>query len=138
MTRINTNVGALIAQTNLQRSQNEMQTALQRLSTGLRINRGADDPAGLIASESLRAEIAGIGQAISNSQRASNVIATSEGALNEVAAMLVTIQGLVVGAPTKERCLRTKLRPTSSRWTPPLNSITQNRKHDDVCRTASA
>jgi flagellin len=98
MSRINTNVGALIAQTNLQRSHTELQTSLQRLSTGLRINRGADDPAGLIASESLRAEIAGIGQAISNSERASNVIATSEGALNEVAAMLTTVQGLVVQA----------------------------------------
>ncbi len=98
MSRINTNVGALIAQTNLQRSHKELQTSLQRLSTGLRINRGADDPAGLIASESLRSEIAGIGQAIANSERASNVISTSEGALNEVAAMLVSIQQLVVEA----------------------------------------
>ncbi len=98
MTRINTNVGALIAQTNLQRSQSDMQTALQRLSSGLRINRGADDPAGLIASESLRAEMAGIGKAISNSERASNVIATAEGALNEVANMLVNIQQLTVEA----------------------------------------
>jgi len=98
MSRINTNVGALIAQTNLRRSQNDLETSLQRLSTGLRINRGADDPAGLIASESLRAEIAGIGQAITNSERASNVIATSEGALNEVASMLISIQQLVVEA----------------------------------------
>lgn len=98
MSRINTNVGALIAQTNLARSHSELQNSLQRLSTGLRINRGADDPAGLIASESLRSEIAGIGQAISNSERASNVIATTEGALNEVATLLVSIQGLVVQA----------------------------------------
>ncbi|MFA5864399.1 MAG: flagellin [Phycisphaerae bacterium] len=98
MSRINTNVGALIAQTNLRRSQTDLQTALQRLSTGLRINRGADDPAGLIASESLRSEISGIGQAIANSERASNVLATSEGALNEVSAMLSTLQGLIVGA----------------------------------------
>ncbi len=98
MTRINTNVGALIAQTRLKRSYIEMQSVLEKLSTGLRINRGKDDPAGLIASESLRAEIAGVSKAIANSQRASNVIATAEGALNEVAAMLVTIQELVVEA----------------------------------------
>ncbi len=98
MTRINTNVGALIAQTRLQRSHNELQNTLQRLSTGLRINRGADDPAGLIASESLRAEIAGLGQAIANSERASNVIATAEGALNEVSALLISMQDLVVEA----------------------------------------
>jgi flagellin len=98
MTRINTNVGALIAQTHLKRTNVDLQTSLQRLSSGLKINRGADDPAGLIASESLRSEIAGIGQAISNSERASNVIATAEGALNEVASMLINIQELVVGA----------------------------------------
>jgi len=98
MSRINTNVGALIAQVHLQRSQNDLSSTLQRLSTGLRINRGADDPAGLIASETLRSEISGIGQAIANSERASNVIATTEGALNEVAAMLVSMQDLVVGA----------------------------------------
>ncbi|NLE28277.1 MAG: flagellin [Phycisphaerae bacterium] len=96
MSRINTNIGALIAQTHLQRSNAELQTSLQRLSSGLRINRGADDPAGLITSESLRAEKAGISQAITNSQRASNVIATAEGALNEVAALLVNIQELTI------------------------------------------
>jgi flagellin len=71
---------------------------LQRLSSGLRINRGADDPAGLIASEGLRSEIAGINQAMDNSQRASNVISTAEGALNEVASLLLNIKSLVVQA----------------------------------------
>jgi flagellin len=80
----------------LQKSSAELQTSLQRLSSGLRINRGADDPAGLITSEALRAEKAGISQAINNSERASNVIATAEGALNEVAALLVNIQELTV------------------------------------------
>jgi len=96
MGRINTNVSAIYAQTHLQRSYRQLSESLQRLASGLRINRGADDPAGLIASESLRSEIAGLGQAVANSERASNVIATAEGALNEVAAMLVTIQELVV------------------------------------------
>ena len=98
MARINTNVGSLTAQRGLQSSQRSMAGTLQRLSTGLRINRGADDPAGLIASEGLRSEIAGINQGIDNSQRAANVIATAEGALNEVAALLLNIKSLVVQA----------------------------------------
>ncbi|MFT3785339.1 MAG: flagellin [Tepidisphaeraceae bacterium] len=96
MSRINTNVQALTAQRGLAGSQKLLGDTLNRLSTGLRINRGADDPAGLIASEQLRSEITGINQAISNSQRASNVIATSEGALSEVASLLLNIKSLVV------------------------------------------
>lgn len=98
MARINTNVGSMTAQRGLAKSQKAMSSTLQRLSTGLRINRGADDPAGLIASEGLRSEITGINQAIDNSQRASNVISTAEGALNEVAALLLNIKSLVVQA----------------------------------------
>ena len=96
MARINTNVPAIVAQRTLRQTQRDLQISLERLSSGLRINRGADDPAGLINSETLRAEISGVGKAISNSQRAINIIATTEGALNEVAALLVDIQGLIV------------------------------------------
>ena len=96
MARINTNVPAIVAQRTLRQNQRDLQISLQRLSSGLRINRGADDPAGLINSESLRADIAGTDKAISNSQRAINIIATSEGALNEVASLLIDIQGLIV------------------------------------------
>src|SRR4051794_20706329 len=98
MARINTNVSSLTAQRGLAKSQRSLNDTLQRLSSGLRINRGADDPAGLIASEGLRSEIAGINQAVDNSQRASNVISTAEGALSEVASMLLNIKSLVVQA----------------------------------------
>jgi flagellin len=98
MSRINTNVASLTAQRGLAKSQQNLNTTLQRLSTGLRINSGADDPAGLIASEGLRSEIQGINQAIDNSQQASNVISTGEGALNEVASLLLNIKSLVVQA----------------------------------------
>jgi flagellin len=57
MSRINTNVQSLIAQRVLGQNNKNLNTALERLSTGLRINRGKDDPAGLIASENLKAEI---------------------------------------------------------------------------------
>ncbi len=125
MARINTNVPALVAQTNLRRNQRDLQVSLERLSSGLRINRGADDPAGLIMSENLRAEIAGVTQAIDNSQRAINVIATAEGALNEVAALLVDLQSLTVqaantGAMSEEEIKATQLQVDSA-----IESITR-------------
>jgi flagellin-like hook-associated protein FlgL len=98
MARINTNVGSLVAQTQLGRAQGSLSQALQRLSSGLRINSGADDPAGLIASESLRSEIQGVTTAIDNSQRATNIISTAEGALSEVSNLLVSMKALAVQA----------------------------------------
>lgn len=96
MSRINTNVAALTAQRGLHTSQGKLNSTLERLSTGLKINRGADDPSGLIASESLRSEISGINQAIDNGQRANNVISTAEAALSEVSSLLLNIKGMVV------------------------------------------
>src|SRR5215203_6992944 len=98
MARINTNVASLTAQRGLARSQKTLDQTLRRLSSGLRINRGADDPAGLIASEGLRSEISGINQAVDNSSRASNVISTAEGALQEVASLLLNVKSLVIQA----------------------------------------
>jgi flagellin len=98
MSRINTNVSSLIAQHKLARSNESMAVRLQRLSTGLRINRGADDPAGLIVSERLRSELKGLTQAIDNSERASSVISTTEGYLAEVADLLNSISSLIVNS----------------------------------------
>ncbi|MBK8914423.1 MAG: flagellin [Phycisphaerales bacterium] len=96
MARINTNVSALIAQRNLNTSYSKLNSTLERLSTGLRVSRGKDDPAGLIVSERLRSEISAVNQAIKNTQRAGTIISTTEGALNEVAALLVSIQDKLV------------------------------------------
>jgi flagellin len=98
MSSINTNVSALIAQNALQQSQGALNTSLERLSTGLKINSGADDPAGLIASDSLKSELAGLNQAVNNSNLASNVISTADGALSEISSLLQNISGLVVGS----------------------------------------
>ena len=98
MTRINTNVPSLVAQNRLQSSNSDLQTSLTRLSTGLRINSGADDPAGLIASEALRSEITSLGKAITNTRRASQIISTADSALGEVSSLLNDIRGLVVEA----------------------------------------
>lgn len=98
MARINTNISSLIAQHNLAKVQGNLDLRLERLSTGLRLNRGADDPAGLIVSERLRAEIAGLDQGIKNAERASSVIATAEASLSEVSDLLNSIKALVVEA----------------------------------------
>jgi len=98
MARINTNVASLFAQSALNRTNQELEVRLQRLSTGLRLNRGADDPAGLIISERIRSDLRGVEQGVKNSERASSVIATTEGALNEVNELLNSIRALVVEA----------------------------------------
>jgi flagellin len=101
MSRINTNVGSLIAQTRLTRSQDQLQESLTRLSTGLRINSGKDDPAGLIASESLRADITATSKAISNSERANQLISTADSALGQISNLLNDVRGLVTEAANK-------------------------------------
>src|SRR4051812_40856491 len=98
MSRINSNISSLQAIHRLTRNNTDLSTHLQRLSSGLKINAGKDAPAGLIASETLRSEIGGINQAIDNSQRATNVINTAEGALGEVSSLLLEVQGLTIEA----------------------------------------
>lgn len=98
MTRINTNTGSLIAQNRLNRTNADLQQSLTRLSTGLRINTGKDDPAGLIASEALRSDITSLNKAISNTKRASQIIATADSALGQVSSLLNNVRGLVVEA----------------------------------------
>jgi flagellin len=98
MTRINTNVSSLTAQKTLAQSNAALQQALTRLSTGLRINSGKDDPAGLIASEALGSDIISTQKAISNGTRASQMIATADSALGQVGALLNDIRGLITEA----------------------------------------
>ncbi|HMN40131.1 MAG TPA: flagellin [Phycisphaerales bacterium] len=95
MSRINTNVQSLIAQRTLTQNNFNLGQSLERLSTGLRINRGKDDPAGLIASQRLDSEAKAIGAAISNANRADQVVNIAEGGLNEVSGLLTELQGLV-------------------------------------------
>src|SRR5688500_8781109 len=98
MSRINTNVSSLIAQKILGRNNADLQQALDRLSTGLRINSGKDDPAGLIASENLRRDITAANKAISNTERANQLIATADSALGQISGLLNDIRGLVTEA----------------------------------------
>jgi flagellin-like hook-associated protein FlgL len=104
---------------------------LTRLSTGLRINSGKDDPAGLIASELLKSQITGTTKAITNTQRASSLISTADSALGQVGNLLNDIKGLVVeaantGAMSAEQIAANQLQVDAS-----LDSI------DRIARTTS-
>lgn len=98
MTKINTNISSVVARSHLNRASKELSLRFERLSTGLKINRGADDPAGLIVSERIKSDIQGINSGVKNSERASSVIATTEGALNEVSDLLNSVKSLMVEA----------------------------------------
>ena len=96
--QINTNVAALNSYRNLTGTQGSMQTSLERLSSGLRINRAADDAAGLSISENLRSQVNGLNQAVSNAQDGISMVQTAEGAMNEVHSMLQRMRTLTVQA----------------------------------------
>ena len=119
MTRINTNVQSLVARNTLRQSNASLEQSLTRLSTGLRINTGKDDPAGLIASENLRSDITSIQRAITNTDRANQVIATADSALGRVSSLLNDIRGLVTesansGALSDEQLAANQLQVDSS------------------------
>ncbi|MCH7808525.1 MAG: flagellin [Planctomycetes bacterium] len=95
MSRINTNVQSLIARRALNINNTALNRSLERLSTGLRINSGRDDPAGLIASETLRSSMRAISTAIDNANRADTIIAVAEGGLQEVSSLLLELESLV-------------------------------------------
>ncbi len=95
---INTNISALNAYNNLTNTNNSLQKSLEKLSSGFRINRAADDAAGLAISETMRAQIKGLNQAQRNSQDGISLIQTAEGGLNEIQSMLQRMRELTVQA----------------------------------------
>lgn len=96
MLGIANNVGALNAQHNLTRSSDKLNTSIERLSSGFKINRGADGPAALVISEKQRAQISGLRAAIDNTEKAVAVVQTAEGALNEINSLLVKVRSLSI------------------------------------------
>jgi flagellin len=95
---VNTNVPSLNAQRNLVGTNRDLNQALERLSSGLRINRAGDDAAGLAISESLRTQIRGLNQAIRNANDGLSLVATAEGALGEVVNNIQRIRELAIQA----------------------------------------
>ncbi|MFW5696960.1 MAG: flagellin [Fimbriimonadaceae bacterium] len=94
--RINNNIQAMATFRNLNATNGNLSKSINRLSTGLRINSAADDPAGLIASESMRAQLSGMDAALRNNQDALNYAKTADSALDEVNALLKDARALAV------------------------------------------
>jgi flagellin-like hook-associated protein FlgL len=93
-----TNIAAMNAYRNLSATNDSLSKSLERLSSGYRINRAADDAAGLAISEGLRSQIGGLTQAVRNTQDATSVVQTAEGALNETTSILQRMRDLSVQA----------------------------------------
>jgi len=98
MTSVNTNLGALQAQANMKKQANEMDSAMQRLSSGLRINSAKDDAAGSAIASKMEAQVRSLGVAIRNANDAISLTQTAEGALGEVENILQRMRELSVQA----------------------------------------
>ena len=98
MTRINHNINAMITTSALRRNNDNLAVSLERLSTGLRINRAADDVAGLSVSEQMRTQVRGTSAATRNAGDGIALLNIAEGALNEVSAILQRMRELAIQA----------------------------------------
>jgi len=132
LTSINQNIASFNAQRNLSLNSTRLQSSVERLSSGLRINRGADDPSGLIISEMLRAQVSSLDVAQRNSLEGVNLIKTAEGALNEGNGLLRQMRDLAVSASsdsnnTDESRAALQQRVSSALTT--LNSIANTTKY---------
>ncbi len=96
--RINHNLAALNANRNLKLTSAMVNTSMQKLSSGFRINQASDDPAGLVISEQFRAQIAGLNRAVQNSEGSISMIQTAEGALSEINNLLTSMRELAIHA----------------------------------------
>lgn len=120
---INNNVTALNALRNLNDTNGNMASSISRLSTGLRIVSAADDPAGLVLSENMRAQIKGMTQASSNTQSAINMAKTADGVMNEVQSTLSEMRALAVESANSAVVDSTQLAANQNEITSALSSI---------------
>lgn len=96
--KVNQNIAAVISNTQLLRTEDKLTAAIERLSSGLRINNAKDDPAGLAISNKMKQQIAGIEQASRNTQDGTSALNTADGALNEVVSIIQRMHELAVQA----------------------------------------
>ena len=94
--RINNNIAAMNSRRRLNANNRDLSTRLERLSSGLRVNRASDDAAGLSVREGMRAEISGLKMNVLNAEQGSNLLQVAEGSLNEINAMLIRMRELSV------------------------------------------
>ena len=128
MTTINTNVSSLLARNALVANDRSMSTAMERLSTGVRINNAQDDAAGLAIASKMTSQIRGLDQAVRNANDAVSLIQTAEGALIETSNMLQRMRELAVQASSDTNTLtdRTALNQEFVSLRSEINRVAQN------------
>lgn len=122
---INTNIAALQAVSSVEQSDQSLQTSIQRLSTGLRINSSSDDPSGYVISQGLKGQIAGLAQASQNAQTAMNMAKTAGGAMQQISALLQSMRSLAVTSANSGVVTSTELQANQSQITSTIASINQ-------------
>jgi flagellin len=132
--QINTNISALNSYRNLSNTQNDLSKSLEKLSSGLRINRAADDAAGLAISEGLRSQVGGLKVAARNAQDGISVIQTAEGALTEVHSILQRVRDLAVqaGNDSNNADSRTAIKTESDALGAELTRISTSTKFNGI------
>jgi flagellin len=134
VTVINTNVSALRAQNGSRMADSQLQTAMERLSSGKRINSAKDDAAGLAIASSMTSQIRGMTQAVRNANDGMSMAQTADGALDEVTNMLQRIRELAVQAAsgTYQDSDRTNLQTEVTALAGQIDAITSNTKFNGV------
>jgi len=134
MTTINTNVSSLLAKNALVANERSMSTAMERLSTGVRINNAQDDAAGLAIASKMTSQIRGLDQAVRNANDAVSLIQTAEGALIETSNMLQRMRELAVQASSDTNTLtdRTALNQEFVSLRSEINRVAQNTQWNGV------
>ncbi len=138
---VNNNLPSLVAQNNLNSTQNALNTTLQRLSTGLKINSGADGPAALVISENMRAQIASLNQGIQNTDKAVSFVQTTEGALNKINELLVKARTLALDSangPVDDQNSRNANDSELSNIVSTINAIASNTKFNGSAPLSTA
>jgi flagellin len=119
------NVSALTAENAITQTSNNLSSSLQKLSTGLQINSGADGPAALVISNAQQAQITGLQTAINNSNQAVSLVQTGDGALNEISTLLNQIRGLAVSSANSGVNDASALAANQNQISNALNTINQ-------------
>ena len=134
MTTINTNVSSLLAKNALVANERSMSTAMERLSTGVRINSAKDDAAGLAIAAKMTSQIKGLDQAVRNANDAVSLIQTAEGALIETSNMLQRMRELAVQASSDTNTLtdRSALNQEFVSLRSEINRVAQNTQWNGV------
>ena len=131
--RVNNNIAAMNSRRRLNANNRDLNTRLERLSSGLRVNRAADDAAGLSVREGMRAEISGLKMNVLNAEQGSNLLQVAEGSLNEINAMLIRMRELSVqsASSTVNDQNRESIQAEYTQLTNEIDRIAQSTTYND-------